>query len=158
MKCFLEELVNKCNFIKEKASSYAVNSITGIVFYAPLMFTYETLIRQYSIQESLGIRKKAAIWGVVIPGLYGYLRNVISYVTHTNKDSSKKKKLIVETLNSYTFNAIAYTGLLLYDGLDFKNSLVTALGGAIVFGVTGRIYGKVLDKVREKFNLNSIYD
>lgn len=154
----LENIVNGYEWTKERAKSYTVNSLTGVVFYAPLMFAYETLARGYSIEESAEIRGKAAVVGLVLYGAYGPFRNLCAHLTKTTKDSSEKRKAIVETASAYIFNATAYAGILMHGGAEPLDATATALVGTVLVGLTGRPYGWVLDKVRERFNLKSVYD
>jgi|SRR3989344_6379921 len=150
----LEDIVKS----ESKVKSGIVNSLTGVVFYTPVMFAYETFIRGYPIDESLEIRTKAALLGMVLYGVYGPFRNLVSYLTNTTKLSSEKKKTTVETASSYVFNAAVYAGLLIQNGSKPLDAIGTALLGTIFVGITGRPYGQVLDKVRKRFHLPSVYE
>lgn len=165
--------------VKAGAKSYSVNSLTGVVFYTPLMFAYETLPRaiskitdgnlstlqpiydllpNYSPEESGWIRGKAAVLGLALYGAYGHFRDLCAYLTKTTKDSSERRKTIVETASAYIFNAIVYAGILMHSGADPLDATATSIGGTVLVGLAGRPYGWILDKVRKQFNLQSLYN
>ena len=161
MEKSLESILERGKDIKEQlirgAKSYAADSLTGIVFYTPLMFAYETLARGYSIGESLEIRGKAAVLGLALYGTYGQFRKLCAHATKTTKESSSKRKAIVETASSYIFNVSVYAGILMQSGADSLDATATALAGTVLVSLTGRPYGWVLDRVRRKFNLPATY-
>lgn len=138
--------------------AYLVDTSTRTLYYVPIIGCWEKFVAGFDNLELLKSRAMAVGVNLIAGRLQGKIRELVGLLTHTNENSSDKRKRGADIFSGLITGATTYAGVLYFADVSIKEAL-EAIPFAVGFTtLTGRSYGKFNDKYRKKFGLTPVFD
>ena len=153
----LEETAKQYEPITSK-KAWLVDTSSRILFYVPIIGVWEKFVADMENEEVLKSRLLATGLNFVIGRYHGKVREGLGYLTKTDENSSKKRKIAVDTLAGLAVGATTYPLVLGAAGVSLEEGLVALPFVLIYTTTTGRPFGKFQDFWRKLFGTTPIYD
>jgi len=137
---------------------YMVDTSARILFYVPLIGLWEKFVADFDNMEVLKSRSYAVAVNLVFGRAHGKVRELVSYITKTNDDSSKKIKFWADTLSGFIIGGTSYALVLYLVDVSWKEALVASPFALTYTTFGGWPFGKFNDWYRQKFGMKSVYN
>ena len=136
-----------------------IASVTATTsFFTPLSGINEYFIAGMEGDEVLQTRLISAGVNFFYGGIYGWFRGKWANFWNTDANSSRLRKLIVDTTGNVTLGVPTYIGILASSGASAKEIAATLPGLFTLVIVTGRPFGWYMDKVKKLFGVKPTLD
>ena len=140
------------------AKNYAVDTSAFLGFYTPIMASLEYFIAGMESKEVLKSRIYASGYHLLFSRPYGKFRQWYADLWHADYNSSKRKKLLVDTSAMIMTQTPVYSAILYLSGASLKEIAVALPTGLTVGMLSGRPFGYVLDRWRKFCGTKSTLD
>ena len=135
---------------------YLVDTSARILFYVPAIGLWEKLVAGMENEEVLISRTGAVAINFFVGRLHGKAREWVARATHTNRDSSRTRKLVVDTTTATLVGLVSYSTVLHLSGASFEEAVVALPFGLLFTGLTGRPYDRFLDWYRKRWRTTPV--
>ncbi|MBI5065667.1 L-alanine exporter AlaE [Candidatus Woesearchaeota archaeon] len=144
--------------VKEEFNYWWVDTSLAHTVYTPLFVVTETIATWGDMDKVWESRKNGLIVGTITTRLYTKYADWLIKKFNITKESSKKKKWLVETGGALSFSVPIYSAILAYSGVPLKEIAVGLPLGIAIGVVTSRPYRWGLNKWRKYCGLKPAID
>ena len=127
---------------------YLVDTSGRILFYVPAIGVWEKFVAGMENEEVLKSRAGAVLLNFFFGRLHGKIREWLGCLTRTGEDSSRLRKLVVDTASSTLVGLTSYSTVLYFSGASVDEAIVALPFGLLFTSSTGRPFGRFLDWYR----------
>jgi hypothetical protein len=137
---------------------YLVDTTGRILFYVPAIGVWEKLVAGMENEEVLKSRTGAVVINFFFGRFHGKVREWLSHLTRTGEDSSRLRKLAVDTASSTLVGLTSYSTVLYFSGASLDEAIVALPFGLLFTSSTGRPFGRFLDWYRRAWGATPVLD
>ena len=138
--------------------AFLIDTSARILFYVPVIGVWEKYVAGMENEEVLKSRLSAVALNFVIGRVHGKIREFFSYITKTDENSSKLRKVVVDTAAGFIVGVSSYAAVLYASGASLDEALVAIPFAVGLTTVTGRPFGKFLDVYRKFWGTTPVYE
>ncbi len=144
--------------VKEEFNYWWVDTSLAHVAYTPLFTITETIATWGDFERVKDNRINGLIVGTIATRVYTKYADFLVKMFKVNKESSKKKKFLVETGGALAFNIPVYSSLLYFSGNSTQEIIAALPLGIAMALATARPYRYILNRWRKYCGLKPAID